>query len=77
MAYPRAQAERSRDADVNMLANMPLAPVVLEEAKKLKSIDVAFTGVDNIPVAEAKQRGIAVSNASGYTEHLQLPESGQ
>lgn len=49
MAYPRAQAERSRDADVNMLANMPLAPVVLEEAKKLKSIDVAFTGVDNIP----------------------------
>ena len=49
-----------------MLANMPLAPSVLDEAKSLKFIDVAFTGVDHIPMAEAKQRGIAVSNASGY-----------
>ncbi len=49
-----------------MLANGPLAPVVLEEAKNLKFIDVAFTGVDHIPMAEAKQRGITVSNASGY-----------
>lgn len=65
-ADPQVQAERSRDADVIMLANMPLAPVVLEEAKSLKFIDVAFTGVDHIPMAEAKQRGIAVSNASGY-----------
>ena len=71
VAYPKntdplVQAEWSRDADVIMLANMPLAPVVLEEAKNLKFIDVAFTGVDHIPMAEAKQRGIAVSNASGY-----------
>lgn len=65
-ADPQVQAERSRDADVIMLANMPLAPVVLEEAKNLKFIDVAFTGVDHIPMAEAKQRGIVVSNASGY-----------
>ena len=70
-AYPKnadvqVQIERSRDADVLMLANMPLAAQVLEEAKSLKFIDVAFTGVDHIPVAEAKRRGIAVSNASGY-----------
>lgn len=65
-ADPQVQAERSRDADVVMLANMPLAPSVLEEAKSLKFIDVAFTGVDHIPMAEAKKRGIAVSNASGY-----------
>lgn len=70
-AYPKnadvqVQIERSRDADVLMLANMPLAASVLEEAKNLKFIDVAFTGVDHIPVAEAKRRGIAVSNASGY-----------
>lgn len=63
---PWSRQEWSRDADVIMLANMPLAPVVLEEAKNLKFIDVAFTGVDHIPMAEAKQRGIAVSNASGY-----------
>ena len=65
-ADPQVQAERSRDADVIMLANMPLTPVVLEEAKNLKFIDVAFTGVDHIPMTEAKQRSIAVSNASGY-----------
>lgn len=63
---PVIQAERSRDADVIMLANMPLAPSVLEEAKSLKFIDIAFTGVNHIPMAEAKKRGIAVSNASGY-----------
>lgn len=63
---PKAQAERCRDADVIMLANMPLAPSVLEAAEKLKFIDVAFTGVDHIPLAQARQRGIAVSNASGY-----------
>ena len=65
-ADPQVQAERSRDADVIMLANMPLAPSVLDEAKSLKFIDVAFTGVDHIPMAEARKRGIAVSNASGY-----------
>ena len=65
-ADPAVQAERSRDADVIMLANMPLSASVLEEAKSLKFIDVAFTGVDHIPMAEAKKRGIAVSNASGY-----------
>ena len=65
-ADPQVQVERSRDADVIMLANMPLAPAVLEEDAALKFIDVAFTGVDHIPMAEAKKRGIAVSNASGY-----------
>ena len=65
-ADPPVQVERSLDADVIMLANMPLAPAVLEQATALKFIDVAFTGVDHIPMAEAKRRGIAVSNASGY-----------
>lgn len=63
---PEIQVERSKDADVLMLANMPLDVSVVQEAEKLKFIDVAFTGVDHIPVAEAKARGIAISNASGY-----------
>lgn len=63
---PRVQLERSRDADVILLANMPLDASVVENAEKLKFIDVAFTGVDHIPMAQAKRRGIAVSNASGY-----------
>ena len=65
-ADPQIQVERSQDADVIMLANMPLAPAVLEAAQSLKFIDVAFTGVDHIPMEAARKRGIAVSNASGY-----------
>lgn len=60
------QIERAKDADVIMIANMPLDIKVLESANKLKFIDVAFTGVDHIPVEEAKKRKIAISNASGY-----------
>lgn len=63
---PKVQAERSRDADAVMLANMPLDASVIEEASSLKYIDVAFTGVDHIPMEEAKRKGITVSNASGY-----------
>ena len=63
---PQVQLERSRGADVVMLANMPLSPLVVEQAASLKFIDVAFTGVDHIPMEQAKARGIAVSNASGY-----------
>ncbi len=63
---PQAQLVNSRDADVIMLANMPLDVSVIREAKALKLIDVAFTGVDHIPVEEAQKKGITVVNASGY-----------
>lgn len=63
---PEVQAKRSRDADAVILANMPLSPRVIDEADHLKFIDVAFTGVDHIPVEAALEKGIAISNASGY-----------
>ena len=63
---PGIQLERCRTADVIMLANMPLDESVIRGSENLKFIDVAFTGVDHIPVAAAKERGIAISNASGY-----------
>lgn len=55
-----------KDADVLILANMPLPAEVLAAAPNVKFIDVAFTGVDHIPMKDAEKRGIAVSNASGY-----------
>lgn len=61
------QKARLKDADVLMIANMPLKQEVLDACENLKFIDVAFTGVDHIPVAAAKERRIAVSNASGYS----------
>ncbi len=63
---PDLQVVRSRNADVIMLAHTPLSTAVLEKTPSLKFINVAFTGVDHIPVAQAKQQGIAISNASGY-----------
>ena len=63
---PAVQVERCRNADAVMLANMPLAEVVIDKAEHLKFIDVAFTGVDHIPMEAARKKGIAVSNASGY-----------
>ncbi len=58
--------KESEGADVIMLANMPMDASLIEADPNLKFIDVAFTGVDHIPVALAKEKGIAISNASGY-----------
>ena len=67
-ADPERLKAETRGADVLMLANMPLPAEVLAQAPDVKFIDVAFTGVDHIPVADARKRGIAISNASGYAD---------
>ena len=71
-AYNRAEDEetlirQAQDADVLMLANMPLGGRVIRACKQLKFIDVAFTGVDHVDLAAAKEMGVAVSNAAGYS----------
>lgn len=57
-----------KDADVIMLANMPLPAEVLAAAPNARFIDIAFTGYDHIPLEDAKKRNIAISNASGYAD---------
>lgn len=59
--------ERAKDADVVILANMPLSGKVIRGCENLKFINIAFTGVDHVDLEAAKERGIAVSNASGYS----------
>ncbi len=71
-AYPRdpdpqVQIERAREADVIMLANMPLSGEVIRACPNLKFIDVAFTGVDHVDLAAAGEKGVKVSNAAGYS----------
>ena len=61
------QVDRLKNADVLMIANMPLDVNVVKACQQLKFINVAFTGVDHIPIAFAQEKGIAVSNASGYS----------
>lgn len=71
-AYNRTEDEetlirQAQDADVLMLANMPLGGRVIRACKQLKFIDIAFTGVDHVDLAAAKEMGVAVSNAAGYS----------
>ena len=71
-AYPRdldiqVQIERAREADVIIIANMPLRGEVIRACKHLKFIDVAFTGVDHVDLDAARECGVKVSNAAGYS----------
>lgn len=73
-AYARTTDEdalitQCRDADVLMLANMPLSGRVIRACKHLQFIDVAFTGVDHVDMAAAREGNILVSNAAGYSTH--------
>lgn len=59
--------EQAKDADAMIIANMPMPGEVISSCDQLKFIDVAFTGVDHVGLAAAKERGVKVSNASGYS----------
>lgn len=63
---PEEQIRQIGDADIVMIANMPLKGEVIRACPNLKFIDVAFTGVDHVDLEAARERQIAVSNASGY-----------
>lgn len=64
---PSVQIQRAGDADVIMIANMPLSGEVIRACKNLKFIDVAFTGVDHVDLDAAREMGVCVSNAAGYS----------
>ena len=64
---PGQQLAQAKDADVMILANMPMSAEVLRGCPNLKFIDIAFTGVDHVGLEAARERGITVSNASGYS----------
>lgn len=72
VSYPRTNdkdilKEELKDADIAIVANMPLPDEVIHVCSSLRYIDVAFTGVDHIGLDAAKQQKIVVSNASGYS----------
>lgn len=60
--------ERSKDADIVMIANNPYPAEVIEELEDLKLINVAFTGVDHVAVDKAGEKGIKICNAAGYSD---------
>lgn len=63
-----ALCRRIEDAQAVILANMPFPGEAVRAGKDLRYVDVAFTGVDHVDIGACKERGIAVSNASGYSD---------
>ena len=61
-------ARRNADADVVMIANNPYPAEVIERCPALKMVDVAFTGIDHVGLAAAKERGVEVRNCAGYSD---------
>lgn len=62
-----ALIEEAKDADAMIIANMPMPGEVISACDQLQFIDVAFTGVDHVGLVAAKEKGVKVSNASGYS----------
>lgn len=67
-ATPEEWIARLGDADQLILANTPMPEAVLDAAPNLKYINIAFTGTDHVPVAQAEAKGIQVINAAGYSD---------
>lgn len=61
-------SKRSKDADIIMIGNNPYPADAIENAENLKLINVAFTGVDHVAMDKAKEKGVEVCNAAGYSD---------
>ena len=59
-------AERIRDADIVLLNGVKLSRGMLQGAPLLKLVALAATGTDNVDLAAAQERGIAVCNVRAY-----------
>ena len=59
--------ERAKDAQIVLTNKVPLNAETLVKLPKLKYIGVLATGYNIVDVAEAKRRGITVTNVPGYS----------
>lgn len=59
---------RSESADIIMIANNPYPTEVINSNEHLQLINVAFTGVDHVGIADADNQEIMISNAAGYAD---------
>lgn len=60
---------RAKDADILIIANLPLNGEVIKACPNLKMISVAFTGVDHVDMKACREKDITVCNAAGYSTH--------
>lgn len=59
--------KRAKDAEVLVIANMPLVGEVIKSDNKLKMISVAFTGIDHVDTKACTEKHVMVCNAAGYS----------
>lgn len=62
-----ATLARIGDAEIAVIANLPMPAAVIEAAPALRFLAVAFTGVNHVDVDACRARGVAVSNAAGFS----------
>lgn len=73
VSYPDKTTEveelkrRSAECEVVMIANNPYPAEVVESAKALKLLNVAFTGIDHVAQDALKAKGVTVCNAANYS----------
>jgi glycerate dehydrogenase len=60
-------ASRITDADVIVTNKVVITDALMADAHKLKLICIAATGMNNVDLEAAKQRGIEVKNVAGYS----------
>ncbi len=58
---------RGRDADIVIVANLPLSAEVIKGFEKCRLLSVAFTGIDHIAMDACREKGITVCNCAGYS----------
>ncbi len=59
--------ERAKGAECLVFSNIRFSKEMIDQLPELKYICVAFTGVDLVDVDYCKEKGIRVSNCSGYS----------
>ena len=66
---PEEVIERAKDAEVVIVNKVVIGRREMEQLPRLRLICVAATGVNNIDLVAAEERGILVRNAVGYSTH--------
>lgn len=64
---PEELDERIANADVIVTNKVVITSDSMDKAKKLRLICIAATGMNNVDLAAAKERGIEVKNVVGYS----------
>lgn len=64
---PEQTLERIQMADIVITNKVVITAHMMEEASRLKLICIAATGMNNVDLNAAKEKGISVKNVAGYS----------